>query len=105
MSCAKADTAMAQRFRWQNINTALNRLERDAKYAIHGLRRDVFLFRHVSNLEQVCATGAMPEPITCKAEELGLYWRQRWVVPRSIRDQSWKTVDTLQVITSLIGGA
>jgi len=76
--------------RWQNITIALNRLGLPAKYAEHGLKREVFLFRHVHNLEEVCKNPrTTPNPIACSTEVLGEFWKVRWAIPRSERDRSW----------------
>lgn len=75
--------------RWQNITTALHRLGLPAKCAEHGLKREVFLFRHVKNLEMVCSGAELPDPIQCEVEDLVAHWVERWAIPRSKRDQSW----------------
>lgn len=77
--------------RWQNITIALSRLGLPSQYAMHGLKREVFLFRHVSNIEDVVKNAeTLPHPIPCKLSDLSEYWRARWAIPRSIRDDSWK---------------
>lgn len=86
--------------RWQNITIGLQMLGLPNEYAIHGLRREVFLFRHVSNLEAVCAGKEMPMPIVLPAKDLFEYWKERWAIPRSLRDESWRHANTFSVMLS-----
>lgn len=76
--------------RWQNITNALKLLQLPAKYAEHGVKREVFIFRHVENIENVCKKGDIPIPIKCETEKLISHWLERWALPRSQRDPSWR---------------
>ena len=80
--------------RWQNTTIALQKLGLDDMLRVHGLRREIFLFRHVKNLTEVCNEGAIPDPILCSTGELVNHWLKRWAMPRSLKDKSWQTMDS-----------
>jgi len=52
----------------------------------HGIKREVFLFRLVDNLE------AYMEPVyrNWSFAELAAWWRERWLLPRSQRVDGWR---------------
>lgn len=86
--------------RWQNITNALTHLGLPAKYAEHGLKREVFIFRHVANLEGVCSENELPEPLKCKTDELIEHWLERWALPRAHRDDSWRRCNPVPLIAA-----
>jgi hypothetical protein len=71
--------------RWQNVQIALYLLKLNGNYLRHGLSRDVFLFRHVHNLEDVARSGAIPQPFLLSVADYSEYWRRRWAIPRASR--------------------
>ena len=79
--------------RWQNIQTALHRLGLPDKYLEHGLCREVFLIRHVSNLQNVITASALPQQISFQANEYSAYWKERWALPRAHSRQDWRSQD------------
>jgi hypothetical protein len=50
----------------------------------HGHRRTIYLFPHVSNLREAVA-GEEPRYTDRSFEELALWWKERWGVPRALR--------------------
>lgn len=56
--------------------------------ARHGVRREVFLFPLVENLEEAMR-GAPPRYRDLPGEELIQYWRERWLLPRAERDSRY----------------
>ena len=79
--------------RWQNITNALTTLGIPYRYLEHGLQREVFIFKLVNNLLDVCRTGATPDPISFDDEAWGTHWRERWAVPRAQRNPDWHEFD------------
>jgi hypothetical protein len=71
--------------RWQNVQNCLSLLKLEAKYLRHGLSRDVYLFRHVQNLESVAQTGAIPQPFDLSVSGYSAFWKERWAIPRASR--------------------
>jgi hypothetical protein len=90
--------------RWQNICNALSSLGLPNKLLEHGLQREVFLFRHVRNLEDVCATRAVPDPILMPVDDWAKYWQERWAIPRALREHSWLEQDTQRLMEQGIRG-
>ncbi len=50
----------------------------------HGHRRTIYLFPHVSNLKEAIA-GEEPQYTNHPFEELALWWKERWGLPRALR--------------------
>jgi len=50
----------------------------------HGHRRTIYLFPHVSNLKEAVA-GEEPRYTDRPFEELALWWKERWGLPRALR--------------------
>jgi hypothetical protein len=50
----------------------------------HGHRRTIYLFPHVSNLKEALA-GEEPQYTDRPFEELALWWKERWGLPRALR--------------------
>jgi hypothetical protein len=50
----------------------------------HGHRRMIYLFPHVSNLKEALA-GEEPRYTDRPFEELALWWKERWGLPRALR--------------------
>ena len=77
--------------KWQNILRALKRLGLSADLIRHGIKREVFLFRLVDNLEAYME-GRDTEPVyrDWSFGELASWWRERWLLPRSRRVDGWR---------------
>lgn len=89
--------------RWQNIMRSLNDLGISRKYLSHGIKREVFIFELVHNLLEVCRDDALPDVAKFDDQLWTNYWRDRWCLPRSMRDERWKSVDTENIILSALG--
>ncbi|KPY49306.1 MULTISPECIES: Druantia anti-phage system protein DruA [Pseudomonas syringae group] len=89
--------------RWQNIMRALNDLGMSRNYLSHGIKREVFIFELVHNLLAVCRDDALPDTAKFDDQLWVEYWQSRWCLPRSIRDERWKSVDTESLILTALG--
>lgn len=84
--------------RWQNITKALQSLDLPTSLLQHGLRREVFLFRFVTDLESGMAGGSFGSPVALPESNFAEYWKNRWAIPRAERFPAWSTIDSQQVI-------
>lgn len=84
--------------RWQNIMRALIDLGISRDYLSHGIKREVFIFELVHNLKAVCSNNETPDIAIFSDKKWIEFWKERWALPRSIRDSSWKSVDSYQII-------
>lgn len=90
------------RVRWQNIANAFKILGIPSKYSQHGVKREVFIFRHASNIEAVCRDNVIPEIIEFESSELSNFWLRRWCLPRSEWDKSWQGSDAKSILKGLL---
>ncbi|RST52635.1 Druantia anti-phage system protein DruA [Variovorax sp. MHTC-1] len=92
--------------RWQNICRALVRLGLPASLLQHGVKREVFLYRLVDQLDDGMAGKGFGAPISLPEADFAEFWRERWAVPRAQRFPEWnlgKDVDLLrQTLVSAI---
>jgi hypothetical protein len=79
------------RRKWQTMVRALDRLGLPSDMLRHGVKREVFLFRLVNNLEAYME-GHDVEPIyrNLPFSELVVWWRERWLLPRAQRVDGWR---------------
>jgi hypothetical protein len=68
----------------------------------HGHRRTIYLFPHVSNLREAVA-GEEPRYTDRPFEELALWWKERWALPRALRAlrgevEDWRTFDPKDLV-------
>mgnify|MGYP000477653275 CR=1 FL=1 len=79
------------RRKWQTMVRALERLGLSADLLRHGIKREVFLFRLIENLEGYME-GRDPEPIyrNLPFSALVTWWRERWLLPRAERVDGWR---------------
>lgn len=79
------------RRKWQTMARALNRLGFSSELLRHGVKREVFLFRLVNNLEAYME-GRDVEPVyrNLPFSELVAWWRKRWLLPRAERVNGWR---------------
>lgn len=75
--------------RWQNIANVLSALDLPSTLLKHGVRREVFMFRFVDNLENGMAGGSFGNPLHLSADDYSQYWKERWAIPRAIRNPLW----------------
>ncbi|MFC1466791.1 MAG: Druantia anti-phage system protein DruA [Candidatus Brachytrichaceae bacterium NZ_4S206] len=79
------------RRKWQTMVRALDRLGLSSDLLRHGVKREVFLFRLVHNLEAYME-GHDAEPVyrDLPFSELVAWWRERWLLPRAGRVDGWR---------------
>ncbi|WP_448383559.1 Druantia anti-phage system protein DruA [Desulfosoma sp.] len=79
------------RRKWQTMVRALDRLGLPSDLLRHGVKREVFLFRLVNNLEAYME-GYDVEPIyrNLPFSDLVAWWRERWLLPRAERVDGWR---------------
>jgi hypothetical protein len=71
-------------------------------YSYHNLKREFFLFPLVSNLYDVIHKKVSPNYYDRPLKELLLYWKERWCLPRTIRNEEWKKFDKQLFLYNLI---
>jgi hypothetical protein len=84
--------------RWQNITNALTLLGLPGSLLKHGVKREVFLFRLVDDLETGMAGGGFGKPLRLTPKDFGAYWRERWAVPRAARFPEWNQGNDVDLI-------
>lgn len=57
--------------------------------AVHGIQRAVYLFPTAKNLKDIIQKNARPKWFRRPVGEMTNFWRERWAIPRSERDQSY----------------
>nr|BAL57937.1 hypothetical conserved protein [uncultured Acetothermia bacterium]BAL58551.1 hypothetical conserved protein [Candidatus Acetothermum autotrophicum] len=79
------------RRKWQTMVRALDRLGFSSDLLRHGVKREVFLFRLVDNLEAYME-GRDAEPVyrNLPFADLVAWWRERWLLPRAERVDGWR---------------
>ncbi len=79
------------RRKWQTMARALGRLGLPSNFLRHGVKREVFLFRLVHNLEAYME-GRDTEPVyrNLPFADLVAWWRERWLLPRAERVNGWR---------------
>ncbi len=79
------------RRKWQTMVRALERLGLSSHLLRHGVKREVFLFRLVDNLEAYMA-GREAEPAyrNLPFSDLVAWWKERWLLPRARRVDGWQ---------------
>ncbi|QCG98713.1 DUF4338 domain-containing protein [Azospirillum sp. TSA2s] len=78
------------KIRWQNVTRALQVLNLPGSCLRHGLKREIFLFPLVNNLESAFGGERPGKSTAVQADEYAEYWRSRWALPRAERDRSWQ---------------
>lgn len=84
--------------RWQNIMHTLVDLGIDRGCLEHGLRREVFIFELVTNLQEACRSNALAEPAPFDDAQWANYWKSRWCLPRVARNPDWYNFNPLSTI-------
>lgn len=79
------------RRKWQTMVRALDRLGLPSDLLRHGVKREVFLFRLVSNLEAYMeGRDVVPVYRNLPFSDLVAWWRERWLLPRADRVDGWR---------------
>lgn len=90
--------------RWQNICRALTLLKLSQKQVKHGVQREVFLYRLVSDLEEGMAGKCFGKSTAVDCKEFADYWLERWAIPRAHRKPKWKDLSTVQYFKETLKG-
>ncbi len=61
-----------------------------SKYVYHGVKREFYLFSLVKNLREVIHSKEEPQYFDRPFDDLMLYWKERWALPRAERKKEWK---------------
>lgn len=79
------------RRKWQIITLALHHLGLPSDLLRHNVKREVFLFRLVENLEAYME-GRDSEPVyrNLPFADLVEWWKERWLLPRAARVETWR---------------
>lgn len=91
------------RRKWQTMTRALERIGLPKDFLRHGVKREVYLFRLIDNLEAYME-GRDPEPMyrDLPFSELAKWWRERWLLPRAERIDYWKKWDSRKIADILL---
>lgn len=84
--------------RWQNIANALNRLDLGGALLQHGVKREVFLYRLVEDLEAGMSGGTFGNPTRLSVQDYSEFWVERWAAPRAARYPHWRNGDERSLI-------
>ena len=83
---------------WQTCARALDQLDLPRHLLKHGIRREVFLFPLIQNLDAYMAGETnVPCYFHQPFEELAAWWKERWLLPRAERVDGWHQWDHRQV--------
>lgn len=78
------------KLRWQNFKKAFDLCGVPRECFVHGLGREVYLYRLVDDLEKGMSGKGFGRARDLSTEEYSTYWLQRWAVPRANRDASYQ---------------
>jgi len=70
--------------------------------AQHGIQRAVYLFPLASNIKAIINNGEQPMWYKHQESELAEFWKQRWAIPRSQRDETYKSFTHRSVINDMM---
>ena len=77
---------------WSDVATAVRVLGLSSDLVLyHGIRREVFMFPLISNIEGFFNDLAKPIFVRRSFQDIAAWWQQRWELPRSIRNSDWFT--------------
>lgn len=80
--------------RWQNLTRAFTALEIPHEYRNHGVKREVFLFRLDSKLEEGMSGERFGDDISIDGQEYCNFWKERWALPRA-STYPWQETSTV----------
>ena len=88
--------------RWQNVSNALHKLGLTGELLRHGVKREVFLYSLVKNLEDGMAGGNFGGPIQLSTDDYAQFWLDRWALPRAARFPHWRDGDARDLIAQTL---
>jgi len=88
---------------WQLIRKTLDSVDLSSDLLKHGVKREAFLFRLVSNLEDYMESNAQtPDYFDYPFNDLAQYWKERWLIARAERVDGWHQWDSKEIVGRLI---
>jgi hypothetical protein len=88
---------------WQIMRRALDRIGISGDVLKHGIKREAFLFRLITNLEEYMeGSSNTPCYLNLPFQELAEFWRTRWLLPRYERVDGWHKWDNEKLVESLL---
>lgn len=91
------------RIKWQTIVRALERLGYSSEVLRHGLKREVYLFPLIRNLvDYMEGRASIPDYYDRYFSDLASFWRQRWLIGRAERVNTWRSWERDKVVRMLI---
>lgn len=88
--------------RWQNVTRVLHLLDLPNTVLSHGLKRPVYLFPFMEDLDRGMAGGSFGQPLSLSEATFAEYWLHRWAIPRTQRFPEWQTIDALSMLREKI---
>ena len=70
------------------------------EYHYHNIYREFFLFPIARNLENVISKGVRPVYFQRALNDLTEFWKERWAIPRTKRQDEWKDFDGKKFLTA-----
>lgn len=87
---------------WQLMRLALDKLGISADLLKHGIQREAFLFRLIDNLETYMnGETDTPKFKDLPFADLAAYWRERYLLPRADRVDSWHSWDRQEILNDM----
>ncbi|HET9055483.1 MAG TPA: Druantia anti-phage system protein DruA [Chitinophagaceae bacterium] len=71
-----------------------------SEYHYHNVQREFFIFPIAKNIDNVISKGVRPVSYNRPLTQLAEYWKERWAIPRSLRQEDWKAFDGNKFITA-----
>lgn len=88
--------------RWQNITRALSGVGLPNSLLKHGVKREVFMYRLVDDLEAGMSGERFGSPFELPVADFGDYWRNRWAVPRAARFPDWNRGRDVELLETTV---
>lgn len=88
---------------WQFIRLTLDKLGVSGDLLKHGIKREAFLFSLVNNLKKYLeGNDNVPQYRDLPFDDLAEYWQERWLLPRSVSYDNWRSYENSQLFAGLI---
>lgn len=96
---AKHCTATAKHSNWGSgfrnrrevVKKALQHLGLNDALMYHGVKREIFVFPLATNTREALSKGDELTPYSESAEYIAEFWKLRWMFPRAVRDDRYKS--------------
>lgn len=71
-------------------------------FSSHNVKREFYLFPLVRNLKETIKNKEVPEYYDRPLQEMFVYWKKRWCMPRSARTKNWQKFDSRNFLNEVI---